>query len=383
MATSRSEAQVRPGLLSWARERADFTVDRLAKKIGTKPETVMLWESGKKKPTFNQAQKLADVTSVPFGFLYLEKPPVERVLIPDLRTVGSVELRTLSVNLRDVVRDATVKQEWLIEYLKSNNEATPLPFIGKFKNDPIVCEVVADMKKVLQVSVNFRGTCDDYTRFLIRAAESRRVLVLRAGVVGSNTHRKLDVKEFRGFSIVNKIAPVIFVNSSDAPTARLFTLAHELAHLWIGESGISDAAVGSTNKIEKTCNAIAGEFLVPEKSLKSLWERDAEWEAEVRRLAPHFHVSRLVIARRAKDLGFISGDEYQEFYAGELKDYKQKNASKKGGDPYRTASARNGAFLSRLVLNEALSGRMLLRDASRILGVQPSKLQTLAKKIEL
>ena len=382
-ATSRSEALVNPSLLNWARRRADLSVDVLARKLGTKPENIVLWEAGEKKPTFAQAQRFADVTSVPFGFLYLEKPPVEKLPIPDLRTVGSVELRALSLNLRDVLRDAIGKQEWLVEYLKANAEATPLSFVGRFNADSAVSDVVADMKKVLRVPVTLREAGDDYMLFLIRQAEERRVVVLRAGVVGSNTHRKLDVKEFRGFSLVNKFAPIIFVNSADAPTARLFTLVHELAHLWVGQGGISDTAIKSTNKIERACNAIAGEFLVPASSMKSLWNCDADWESEVRKLAPRFHVSKLVVARRAKDLKFITAENYQAFYEYELKSYKQKNASKDGGDPYRTASARNGALLSRLVLNEALSGRMLLRDASRLLGVQPSKLPILAKKIEL
>ncbi|MGH8603082.1 MAG: ImmA/IrrE family metallo-endopeptidase, partial [Gammaproteobacteria bacterium] len=332
MSATRSEAHVQPGLLSWARHRAELSVDGIAKKIGTKPENVLLWEAGEKRPTFMQAQKFAHFTNIPFGFLYLETPPVEKLPIPDLRTVGSVELRSLSLNLRDVVRDAIGKQEWLIEYLKANGEASPLPFVGKFKASSEVSDVVADMRKVLRTSDPFKGTGDDYMLFLIRAAEARRIVVLRAGVVGSNTHRKLDVREFRGFSIVNRIAPVVFINSADAPTARLFTLVHELAHLWVGESGISDAAIKSNNKIEKTCNAIAGEFLVPASSMKAMWDSDAEWESEVRRLAPKFHVSRLVVARRAKDLNFITAENYQAFYESELKSYKQKNAGKEGGD---------------------------------------------------
>lgn len=382
MSRSSSEAHVNPRLLSWARERAGMTVDAVAKKLNTKIENVMRWEAGEKRPTFAQAQALAGALNVPFGFFYLDEAPVENLPIPDLRTVGSVELRTPSLNLRDVVRDAIAKQEWLVEYLKSNEEARPLPFVGKFKSNPVVTEVAADMRKALQLSDDVRVTADGRFSSLVRAAESLRILVFRAGVVGSNTHRKLNVYEFRGFSIVNKVAPVVFINSADAPTARLFTLAHELAHLWIGESGISDVAVKSTNKVEKICNAIAGEFLVPAKTFKAMWNESMEWEDEVRRLAPKFHVSKVVIARRARDLKFISSDDYQAFYEAELKSYKQKNASKEGGDPYRTASARNGAFLSRLVLNEALSGRMLLRDASRLLGVQPSKLPALAKKIE-
>jgi Zn-dependent peptidase ImmA (M78 family)/DNA-binding XRE family transcriptional regulator len=383
MPVPRSEAYVTPGLLRWARERADLTVEAVAKKLGTKSENVVLWEDGKKKPTFSQAQNFADATNVPFGYLYLERPPVERLPIPDLRTVGSIELRKLSLNLRDVVRDAIGKQEWLIEHLRANDEATALPFVGKFRPGSAVRDVVADMRRVLQVGDDLKGSGDEFMRLIIRSAEDRRIIVLRSGVVGSNTHRKLDVKEFRGFSIVNKVAPLVFINSADAPTARLFTLAHELAHLWVGESGISDVSIKSSNKIEKACNAIAGEFLVPGAIFRALWDKEADWESEVRRLAPKFHVSKLVIARRAKDLNFISTENYQEFYESELKSYRLKNAEKEGGDPYRTASARNGALISRLVLNEALSGRMLLRDASRMLGVKPSNLPVLAKKIEL
>lgn len=379
--TPRSEALVTPGLLSWARLRADMSVSQLAKKLSVTAEKVLAWESGDKRPTFNQAVRLAEVTNIPFGFLYLQRPPVENLPIPDLRTVGSIELKRLSLNLRDVVRDAIAKQDWLIEYLRSNDEASPLSFVGKFDEKARITEVASDMKRVLQVEKKPKGNGDQYFTFLVRAAEAKRILVLRSGVVGSNTHRKLDVHEFRGFSIVNKIVPVIFINSADAPTARLFTLAHELAHIWIGKSGISDTAIKSSNATERVCNAIAGEFLVPATEFKNKWNKEADWESEVRRIAPTFQVSKLVIARRAKDLNLIEADQYHAFYESDLKNYKQKNASKEGGDPYRTTAARNGAFLTRLVLNEALSGQMLLRDASGLLGVQPSKLPILAKKI--
>jgi len=215
---------------------------------------------------------------------------------------------------------------------------------------------------------------------LIAAADAAGILVMRSGIVGSNTHRKLDVGEFRGFAVSDKFAPVVFINIADAPAARLFTLLHELAHIWIGSSGISSVAPSSHRQEEAYCNAVAGEFLVPETRFKALWRETDDWQALLPVLAAAFHVSRLVIARRACDLGYISKEAYTEFYLIELSTYRNKKTD--GGNYYRTADGKNSKRFSRAVLSEALSGRLLLREAGKLLGIQPAKVRTYAEKTE-
>jgi len=372
-------ALVNPSLLTWSRERAGLSTEQVAKKLPVKPDRVQEWEAGEAKPTFLQAQKWASVAHIPFGFLFLQQPPVEQLPLPDLRTVGGIAPQRPSLELLDTVRDSIRKQDWYLEYLQ-NQEHQPLAFVGRFNSRSQVTEVVDDIRRTLGVNPDAaRLDYDKYSRALIEAAEAAGILVMRSGIALGNTHRKLEVSEFRGFAISNAYAPVVFVNSSDAPTARLFTLLHELAHIWIGSSGVSDGNTANGRDEERFCNAVAGEFLAPEAQFRALWSADVNWEDNLAPLATRFHISKLAIGRRALDLGYINQAQYSAYYRMILRTFQDKEGG--AGDYYRNATAKNSARLSKAVLTEAMSGRMLLRDAGHLLGVQPAKLRTLASRI--
>lgn len=375
-----TQALINPALMSWSRRRAGVSTAELAESITVKEDKVRAWEAGEARPTFRQAQQWADRLHIPFGFLFLNEPPHEVLPLPDLRTVGSVAAQAPSLDLLDTVRDVLRKQEWYLDYL-IEQERQPLQFVGKFSLLTPVAEVVTDIRSVLGLLELPEGQdSDQYMRTLVAAADVAGILIMRSGTVGSNTHRKLDVGEFRGFAISDKFAPVVFINIADAPSARIFTLVHELAHIWIGSSGISSVTSSSHRREETFCNAVAGEFLVPEARFKVLWRNTDNWQALLPELASAFHVSRLVIARRACDLGFIANDAYNDFYLSELNAHRaQKNS---GGSFYRTAESKNSKRFSRAVLSEALSGRLLLREAGKLLGIQPSKVSTYAEKTD-
>lgn len=372
-------AFVNPSLLTWSRERAGLSTEQVAKKLPVKPDRVQSWEAGETKPTFLQAQKWASVAHIPFGFLFLQQPPVEQLPLPDLRTVGGIAPQRPSLELLDTVRDAIRKQDWYLEYLQ-HQEHQSLAFVGRFNSRSQVAEVVDDIRRTLGVNPDMaRLDYDKYSRALIDAAEAVGILVMRSGIALGNTHRKLEVSEFRGFAISNAYAPVVFINSSDAPTARLFTLLHELAHIWIGSSGVSDGNTANGRDDERFCNAVAGEFLAPEAQFRALWNPDIHWEANLAPLATRFHISKLAIGRRALDLGYISQAHYSAYYRMILKAFQDEKGG--AGDYYRNTTAKNSPRLSKAVLTEAMSGRMLLREAGHLLGVQPAKLRTLASKI--
>ncbi len=374
-----THALVNPSLMSWSRLRAGLTTDELAKSLPVKPDKVLEWEAGASRPTFRQAQQWAALAHVPFGFLFLKDPPQDRLPLPDLRTVGGVAPVKPSIDLLDTLRDVLRKQEWYLDYAKEQ-ELAPLAFIGRFSVTSAVADVVADMRNTFPLTDKpARQDGDEYMRHLVGAADSAGILVMRSGIVGSNTHRKLDVGEFRGFAMCDRLAPVVFINSADAPAARLFTLIHELAHLWIGSSGISNVTPSNNRREEVFCNAVAGEFLVPEEQFKRAWRDTADWAGNLPALAAQFHVSRLVVARRACDLAFISNDAYAAYYLAELNAFRQKKGT--GGSFYSSAGAKNSKRFSRAVLSEALSGRLLLRDAGKLLGIQPAKIRTYAEKV--
>ncbi len=374
-----THAHINPALLSWSRERAGLTQHALAQGLSVKPDQVVAWEAGDSLPTFKQAQKWASVAHVPFGFLFLPAPTEEELPLPDLRTVGGNPPPRPSIDLLDTIRDVLRKQVWYLDYL-NDQEREKLDFVGRFTVKSLVSEVVDDMRKRLGVDHDDRSQSgDEYFRRLVRSAEALGILVMRSGIVGTHTRRKLDVGEFRGFAVSDSLAPVIFINSADAPAARLFTLIHELAHVWIGSSGVSNVSHANTRREETFCNAVAGEFLVPELEFRRHWLSREEWHLNLPELATRFHVSKLVIVRRAADLGYISREDYSEYYLQELEAFRQREKS--GGSFYRNAGAKNSPRFSRAVLAETMSGRLLLRDAGKLLGMQPAKIRNYAETL--
>ncbi|MFK3863158.1 ImmA/IrrE family metallo-endopeptidase [Pseudoalteromonas rhizosphaerae] len=367
-----AQALINPEILSWAMRRASLSVDMLARKVCVKPEKVTAWEIGKTKPTFKQAQKIAKATYIPFGYFFLPRPPEEQLPIPDLRTIDSIQVHEPTPELRDIVKQVKSKQEWYKDYLL-NSGSEPLTFVGKFNIESKVADVVADIRKTIGVEVPNKGTWSEYFTKIINGAESAGILVQRSGIVGNNTSRKLQVAEFRGFAISDEFAPTIFINSSDAPAARLFTLLHELAHIWVGESGVS--SINEHDKKEEAfCNQVAGEFLVPKKRLFKMWDKKESLMNNLTAISANLHVSKVVVARRALDCNIIDKETYKEYYASVIKAFKDSDGG--GGSFYRNVAAKNSTRFSHAVVAEAFSGRLLLRDAGRLLGISPSQIKT-------
>lgn len=373
-------ALINPQILSWARARAQMSEDALSAGIGVKVEKVISWEDGNANPTFAQAQKLANKLHIPFAYFFLAQPPVEPIPIPDLRTIRNHELQNASVDMLDTIRSVIRKQEWYKDYL-IDQEAQPLTFIDSFNLRDHPVNVANDIRNVLGLNdLNPRGlTWEEYQRKIVESAEEAGILVMRSGIVGNNTHRPLNVEEFRGFAISDPYAPVVFINLTDAPAARLFTMLHELAHLWIGKSGISTASTHEERKEERFCNAVAGEFLASERVMHAHWDLEKSLSQNAADLAKMLHVSRYVIARRAYDLGFIDAHAYNEYYQALMAEFHAKEGG--GGNFYAIAQNKNSARFSKAILNETLSGRVLLRDAGRLLGIAPAKLRKYATEI--
>lgn len=375
-----AHALINPAMLRWARGRVGLDANEAALAAGVKPEQFQLWEKGDAQPTFRQAQHVASALHAPFGYLFLPEAPADELALPDLRTVGGAPASRPSVNLMETVQHAMQRQAWFAEYLQEQG-AESLPFVGRFSTNSSVVRIAQDIRDVLGMDIEQgQRNWEAYYRELIEASERAGVLVMRSGIVGNNTHRKLDVGEFRGFAISHSLAPVVFINSSDAPSARLFTLLHELAHIWIGSSGISNVVPGSTRREEVVCNGVAGEFLAPSVVFGELWAAATQDLAvRVAELAQRFHVSRFVIIRRALDMGLVDHATYSTFYRVELDAFRATEGG--GGSFYRNAGAKNSARFARAVIAEAFSGRLLLRDAGKLLGVQPSKIRDFAEQL--
>ncbi|GAB5478569.1 MAG: XRE family transcriptional regulator [Marinobacter nauticus] len=374
-------ANINTDMLTWARERSGISVPDFARRCGISEERLREWESGERKLTFNQAMRFAEKAHVPFGYLFLAKPPEEVLPIPDLRTLEGQGVQRPSAELLDLVKLMMQRQEWYREYLQQHF-AEANPYVGRASYSDSVESIVEDIRACLGVEPHpTRGKWDDYYRDLVQRIESLGILVMRQGNLGHHS-RPLNVEEFRGFAIVDEYAPIIFVNHSDALGARLFTLIHELCHIWIGQSGISDGDTNTHRQEEVLCNAVAAEFLVPAQEFRALWQHDSEsWEDNLPPLEAHFHVSTWALARRALTLNFISQQEYGRYIFEQKKRYEQRKGS--GGPTYyQTKKAQISRQFSQAVVGEALSGQLLLREAGELLGgIKPGKIETFAREL--
>ncbi len=378
-------AHINGKMLAWARARAGFEIERLANSTVT-AKKLKAWEDGDEgeHPTQSQAIALAQKLGISYAMLFMpEVPAPDDPPIPDLRTVSGHRLKNPSLAFRDVLNTTLIRQDWVRDERKDQG-ARPLSFAGRFTVSADPKRVAGDMRQALELTSADRAQCADFEAFikhLVARAEDLGILVMRSAIVGHDTHRKLDVDEFRGFALSDKIAPVIFINDADAKAAQVFTLAHELAHIWIGEDGVSDRKPNqkkeSTNKIEVFCDQVAAELLVPEAEFDKVWREKPVME-EARSTANHFRVSTLVALRRAKDLGRISVQEFADSVNAEYarfrsidikKREKQKEKEKQGGNFWASFDIRNGRALNTTVVNALTNSRATYTEASALLGI--------------
>ena len=367
-----SRVKVQPIMLRWARERACLSYDTLTHRFPRLND----WESGERDPTFKQLEAYAKATYAPFGYFFLQAPPEEPLPIPDFRTIGGVEVKRPSPNLLDTIYNCQQRQTWYRDY-EAGSGGEPLRFIGSATIDSDVVEVAGAMRKVLGFDLEERRVCATWTESLrkfIAQADAAGVLVMCSGVVLNNNRRHLDTEEFRGFALSDDLAPLIFINGSDTKAAQMFTLAHELAHLWLGRSALSNATVAPqwSNAIEGWCNRVAAELLAPIDVVKQELRPGEPLSEVTSRLARRFKVSTLVVLRRLLDADYFGYAEFQQAYDAEVAHLQAIVRPSGGGDFYLTTAARVSKRFARAIYASTLEGHTLYQDAFQLLGISKS-----------
>lgn len=365
---------IRPSMFRWACERSGIEPEALLNRF----PKLQLWAQGSAKPTLKQLENFAKATHTPIGYLFLPEPPVERVPIPDFRTIDTRQLHRPSPDLLDTVYICQQRQEWYRDFARSSGN-DPLAFVGSVSVTSDVMATAENIRHALGFDLEERrqlSTWGDALRRFIELADNRGILVMVSGIVGSNTHRKLDPQEFRGFALADNLAPLVFINGSDTKAAQMFTLAHELAHIWLGQSAVSDTQAVQTpeHAVEQWCNQVAAELLVPFDVISHEYQRSNSLFDEMRRLAKRFKVSTLVILRRIHDIGGINQQQLWQAYREELGNLRELMAGGSGGDFYRSQTVRVSKRFARALVVSTLEGQTLHRDAFRLLGF--SKLAT-------
>ena len=365
-----ARVDIRPELIRWARERSRLPGEALTKRFSKLAE----WESGAAKPTLRQLEEFANATTTPLGYLFLPEPPEEALPIPDFRTLADRPIGRPSPNLLDSVFEMQRRQAWLREE-RIEEGAGPLTFVRSVTPDAAPAKIAAAMRRALAVSAGWtdlHGTWSDALRAFRDRIEAVGVIVVVNGVVGNNTYRKLDPEEFRGFVLTDEYAPLIFVNGADGRAAQMFTLAHELAHLWIGQAAVfnlRDMQPGP-DRAERFCNAAAAEFLIPEAELRKAWEEAGSRAGRFQLLARRFKVSELVVARRALDARLITREAFFSFYTEYTEDERRRSAAHSGGNFYATQNSRIGRSFAEAVARAVREGRLLYRDAFDLTGLR-------------
>ena len=369
-----NRAVVNPEILRWAGRRAGLATDNLRAKF----PKVSNWFEGDLSPTLKQLEAFAQATHTPIGFFFLPDPPHIELPIPDFRTMQAGGAPEPSPDLLDTIYLCQQRQDWYRDYARLYGE-DPHAWIGQGQAGHDVVETANTLRNLIGFDLLQRQRLPSWAealRQLIDLIEQAGVLVMISGVVGSNSHRKLAPEEFRGFALVDPLAPVIFVNGADSKSAQMFTLIHEFAHLWIGETGVSDSQVvrWPEREIEVWCNAVAAEFLMPLKSIRKEYRPNEVLEDEMQRLARQFKVSTLVVLRRIFDLGAIDREILWQVYTAELDRLRQLDRrGSGGGDFYRTLGSRVSKRFVRAVIGSTLEGQTLFRDAFRLLGIKKSE----------
>jgi len=355
-------------MLEWARERARLDEHALSQRFPKLAE----WERGEAQPTLKQLEKYAQATHTPVGYLLLETPPVEELPIPDFRTMRDATLERPSADLLDTIYQSQQRQAWYADFAEASG-VERLAFVGSLNLSSSIVDSAATIREALRFGVDERGpTWTEALSGLVLKSEELGILVMINGVVGSNTRRKLDPREFRGFALVDPLAPVIFVNGADTKAAQIFTLVHEVAHQWLGRGGLDDVDLsGSSNdEVELWCNRVAGEILVPQALLRQDFNATAGLEDELDRLARTYKVSTLVILRGLRDAEFISATDYPDVFRTELSRVLDLIAERggSGGNFYNTLPIRVSRKFAQALVASTLEGQTLYRDAFQMLG---------------
>jgi len=379
-------ATIRPSLLSWAVERGRREEVSITKKWPMYQD----WLTGSLSPSMSQLEDFARYTHTPLGYFFLPQPPDESVPIPDFRTLGNQGMPSRpSADLLDTIYACQSRQEWYREYAE-REEFPPLTFAGSVSSDADVRAVAEDIINQLGFDMDHRKhlkSRDAVRSHLIHSCEDQGILVTVSGIVGSNTHRALDSEEFRGFTLFDTLAPLIFINGEDTKSAQIFTLIHEIAHVWAGDSGLSDADPASSGSHAKElwANKVAAEVLVPSEILAQRYSGRTD-SADLDALADYFKVSTLVVLKSIFDNGYLTWEEFRLQYANErhrvLSSMPAKSPST-GGDYYKVHPFRIcGRQFVRAVVSDTLSGGTLYRDAYSLLGVSShSTFEKLAEKV--
>lgn len=346
------------------------------------------WKNGEKKPTFNQIESVSKATHIPLGYFFLQSPPNEHFNVLQYRTIESLNSESPSRDLVDTINEMENIQEWMRNHI-IDDDYDKLFFVGSQKGTKNVSVVANSIRETLNIKIDWyknTNTINDAFKLLRNRMEVAGILVMLNGIVGNNTHRSLDIEEFRAFTLIDDYAPLIFINSNDSQGAKLFSLVHECAHIWLGIDNFYNDRVGRSDKVnpkETLCNAVAAEILVPNCFFEKEWNHlsGKEVNDKICQLASLFHCSSIVIARKALDSGYIDKNSYDSVVNEAIKSFNDSRKKTSGGNYYATMATRLDHSLIIALDNSVREGKTQFTDAYRLTNTNRRTFSKLVEEV--
>lgn len=386
---------VRPSILIWARESAGLSLEEAAAKVGINDargvsgaDRLGTLETDEGEVSRAVLLKMAKAYRRPLVSFYLSEPPRRGDRGEDFRTVP--DRHTDCEPLVDaLVRDIRSRQAVVRAVLVDEDESKPLKFVGSMSRDDGIGAVLASIKQTLNFDLaEFRaqGSAESGFAMLRSRVEAAGVFVLLIGNLGSH-HSAIDVEAFRGFALADSIAPFIVVNDQDAKSAWSFTLLHELAHLWLGSTGVSGGHIEGVT--EQFCNDVASGFLLPHGELDQIEIGHGTSQAEASYLISAFAderlISRSMVAYRLLRAGKIGTLMWRNLAEAFKTEWQHSRAAQRerargldgGPNYYIVRRHRLGAALLNFVARNMSEGVLTPTRASKLLGVKPRSVHPL------
>lgn len=384
-------------ILVWARETAGYELSEAARRLGladgkaaTGKEKLAAYERGEKEPSRPLLLKMSKQYRRPLLTFYLDAPPIRADRGEDFRTLHRAVDPSENGMVDSLVRRIKARQEVLREALVSEQDHEPLAFVGSYSLDQGVLGLVnqiSDASGFDLATYRSKRNQEAAFQYLRERIEDLGVFSVLAGNLGSH-HTNLSEEVFRGFAIADPIAPFVVINNLDAKAAWPVTLLHEVAHLWLGQTGIS--GTGIEREVERFCDSVASELLVPEAEIEASFPtaslRSLESASElIGQFASARKVSSTLVAFRLMVRGAVSQALYRDlsnyFYEkwkSHKESQKEKNKENTGGPSYFVVKRmQNGRALMSASERLMRSGELSTTQAAIVLGVRALKVGSL------
>ena len=365
--------QIKTSIIRWACNRIGSLYSELSASKDFK--RLSNEKDGAVSLTLKQAEKLAKVLRYPFVFLLLDSPvtDIDKLPIADFRSIEGKEVKP-NINLKEQIEYCQNQQDWFSDYVNTC-DLDVFKYNGKFSLHDDPQEVGLKLKEFLKITYKLSKNANDYLKRLKIILENNGILVSSSKVL-KNTQNRLSLSDFRGFALYDDNAPLIFINGNDSASAQIFTLCHELGHIVLGQSGVSDVVKNNTKKIEKWCNEFAANILMPKNDVIDTFDQYINISQFLQDATKLFHVSANALLLRIYNLNLIDKDTFDKEWAKAKALYKdylkslQESNGKSSGNYYKTVNSRLSHRLLQSLISSTSVGKTTFRDAAYLLGLK-------------